>query len=81
MFQRHSRDHIPFIHIIPVFRRILQPFLGPLRGRRLLRNMVRPRRFPTRQAVLPKEITVTQWLNTWMNGVIKLSRAATSAYL
>ena len=32
------------------------------------------------QTVLPKEITVTQWLNTWMNDVIKLSRATTTVY-
>lgn len=32
------------------------------------------------QTVLPKELTVEQWLNTWMNDVIKLSRAETTAY-
>lgn len=32
------------------------------------------------QTILPKEITVTQWLNTWMNDVIKVSRAATTVY-
>lgn len=32
------------------------------------------------QTVLPKELTVEQWLNTWMNDVIKLSRAETTVY-
>lgn len=32
------------------------------------------------QTVIPKDITVSQWLNTWMNDVVKLSRAATTVY-
>ena len=32
------------------------------------------------QMVLPKELTVEQWLNTWMSDVIKLSRAETTVY-
>ena len=30
--------------------------------------------------VLPKDITVGQWLTTWMNDVVKLNRATTTAY-
>lgn len=32
------------------------------------------------QIVLPKEITVAQWLNSWMNDVIKLTRQETTVY-
>lgn len=32
------------------------------------------------QVVLPKDITVGQWLTTWMNDVVKLNRATTTAY-
>lgn len=32
------------------------------------------------QIVIPKDLTVSQWLSTWMNDVIKLSRAATTVY-
>jgi excisionase family DNA binding protein len=32
------------------------------------------------QAVIPKTLTLGQWLNTWMNDVIKVNRAATTVY-
>lgn len=32
------------------------------------------------QVVIPKETTVAQWLETWMNDVIKLNRAETTVY-
>lgn len=32
------------------------------------------------QTVIPKDITVSQWLDTWMNDVVKLSRAVTTVY-
>lgn len=32
------------------------------------------------QIVFPKEITVAQWLNSWMNDVIKLTRQETTVY-
>lgn len=32
------------------------------------------------QTVIPKALTVSQWLSTWMSDVIKVSRAATTVY-
>ena len=30
--------------------------------------------------VLPRDITLAQWLTDWMNNVVRLSRASTTAY-
>ena len=32
------------------------------------------------QVVIPKELTVGQWLETWMTNVVKLSRETTTVY-